>query len=517
MVLVFGVMPAARAQLPLGLRTDVEAGTCGNTNDALTIVDSGGTSPYQVVVTLGGAPVTSFQLVLSGGATSVSKQLTGLALGNYTVTVTDAAGTTQVKYPTIYSIPGPTSVNFLEATPASCLNNDGVASATIVGGTVPFTFTYNGATVGTSSSFSGGEATGLPSGDLLLTVSDGNGCTASGIVIIDLNNNLSLLTNSPTICEGTGTKLSILTNATAFTWSPATGLSSTTIEAPVASPSTTTYYTVAATLGVCTRQAGLTVNVLPAPVASAVSPDTTCYGKDIILAGSGGASYLWTPATYLNSPKLADPLVVAPTSSIVYNLTVTDANGCTSIKPAVVDLYVRPPYVVSAGSDTSVTVGQTVDLNAVDVQGVGFNQYAWTPGTFLNNPLIADPVASFSETGIYTYVVNATAPDGCAATDSVTIKVYAVSDIFVPSAFTPNGDGHNDVLRAIPVSMRLFKYLTVFDRWGQRVFTTTNAGIGWDGTYHGSPAPAGTYVWMVGGIDDTGRVVEKRGTVILIR
>ena len=518
--LVFGVMPAVYAQLPLVLETNVVAGTCGNTNDTLTIIDSGGISPYQVVVTGGPTPIAPFTLTLPANGTHASKQFTGLGLGTYTVTVTDFAGTTVVKQPSLNSIPGPQQVNYSASKQATCLNNDGEVSATVVGGTPPFSFLYNGATMGTipSPSFSGQAATGLPSGDLTLTVSDGNGCTLPGQVAVGLNNNLTATVAGATICEGTSTQLTVTSNASSFSWSPATGLSSTSIENPVASPDVTTVYTLTTTLGVCPPlQTPLTIDVLPAPAPVAVSPDTTCYGKDITLQGSGGTTYTWTPRTYLSNPSIADPLVVAPTSSVVYNLSVTDANGCKSLKPAVVDLVVRPPYVVSSGPDTSVMVGQAVDLQAVDVQGIGFSSYAWTPGTFLSNPSIADPVATFSETGIYTYVVNATGPNGCTAADSITVRVYSVSDIFVPNAFTPNGDGHNDVLRAIPVSMRSFKYLTVFNRWGQQVFTTTNAGVGWDGNFGGQPAPQGTYVWIVGGIDYTGRVVEKRGTVVLIR
>ena len=504
-------------QLPLGLRTDVEAGTCGNPNDALTIVDSGGVSPYQVVITGGPTVVAPFTLSLSGTATTASKKITGLGLGTYTVTVTDAVGSKQVKQPIIYSIPGPTSVDFGEVTPASCLNNDGVVSAAVVGGTAPYSFEYNGTVVGRSTSGTG-QAAGLPEGDLMLIVKDTNGCTLAGTVTVALDNNLSLvMDDNTTICEGTSKQLSITSNATTFAWTPATGLSSATVKDPVASPVVTTAYTLQVTLGVCTSQGSLNIIVLPAPVASAVSPDTTCYGKSLQLQGSGGTQYMWLPATYLSNPTIADPVVVAPKSSITYNLTVTDAEGCKSLSPAKVSLFVRPPYTVFAGDDTSVMVGQSVALHAVDVQGVGLNQFVWSPSVGLSNPLIADPVATFSEVGVYSFNVLATAPDGCSGSDSITVKVYAFADIFVPSAFTPNGDGHNDVLRAIPVSIRSFKYLTVFNRWGQQVFTTTNVGVGWDGSFNGMQAPAGAYVWIVGGVDYSGRVVEKRGTVILIR
>lgn len=515
--LFFLGMPAVLFGQALDVRTDVISGTC-TTQDTLNIVITGGTSPYQVVITGGPTIIAPFTLTLPATATSVSREFVNLGYGNYVVTVTDAAGTVQVKNPTLFMIPGPNDFALSEISGASCLN-DAVLGVTVDGGTAPYTFLYNGNTVGaTTGGAVSGQATGLPGGVITFTVRDANGCTLSQTVYIDRKPNLQLLMdNSSEICQGTSKQITITSNAATYSWSPAAGLSSDTAKDPIASPAATTTYTLTATLGVCTMEGLLNIQVIPAPVAAAVSPDTTCYGKDIYLQGSGGTQYMWTPTTYLNNPTIANPVVVDPTSSIVYNLTVTDANGCKSLKPAVVDLYVRPPYVVAAVPDTLVTVGQRVGLQAIDVQGVGFDQYAWTPGTFLNNPLVADPVATFSETGIYTYVVNATARDGCSGSASVTIKVYAVADIFVPGAFTPNGDGHNDVLRAIPVSMRSFRYLSVFSRWGQEVFTTTNAGIGWDGNINGRPAPAGTYVWMTGGIGYSGRVVEKRGTVELIR
>jgi gliding motility-associated-like protein len=270
-------------------------------------------------------------------------------------------------------------------------------------------------------------------------------------------------------------------------------------------------------LGICNATNTVNITVEPAPIADAGTSDTTCFGKAVTLQGSGGVQYTWTPATGLSNPRIADPVVTDPNATITYTLNVVDANGCRNIKPSAVTVTVLPPYPVFAGNDTSVTLGQTVQLNAVDVQGVGFDQYTWSPASGLSNPSIADPVASFSEVGTYTYVVNASAPNSCGGIDSITIKVYAVADIFVPNAFTPNNDGHNDLFRAVPVSIRVFKYLSVFNRFGQRVFTTTNAGVGWDGTLNGQEMPAGTYVWMAGGVDDSGRVVERKGTVILIR
>ena len=90
-------------------------------------------------------------------------------------------------------------------------------------------------------------------------------------------------------------------------------------------------------------------------------------------------------------------------------------------------------------------------------------------------------------------------------------------DIFVPSAFTPNGDGRNDVLKPIPVGIKTFDYFKVFNRWGQLVYVTGEVGKGWDGNVNGTRQQSGTYVYVTQGIDYTGKIIFRKGTVVLIR
>jgi gliding motility-associated-like protein len=154
-------------------------------------------------------------------------------------------------------------------------------------------------------------------------------------------------------------------------------------------------------------------------------------------------------------------------------------------------------------------------LNAVDVNNLGFSSYQWSPASGLSDPSSQDPVAQIA--GNITYNVTATTAAGCVGTGSIVIVVVPGSDIVVPNAFTPNGDGHNDVLRVDALGIRDFQYFKVFNRWGQEVFSSANTGVGWDGTVGGQLAPMGTYVWVASGLDFHGRAVQRRGTVILIR
>jgi gliding motility-associated-like protein len=180
-----------------------------------------------------------------------------------------------------------------------------------------------------------------------------------------------------------------------------------------------------------------------------------------------------------------------------------------------VQVNVTPPAVVFAGDDTTILIGQTLPLDAVDVNNVGFTSYQWSPAIGLDNPGIQDPLATI--TGDITYLVTAMTAQGCVGTDSITIKAVTMSDIIVPNAFTPIGDGRNDVLKPHAIGIRDFKYFAVYNRWGQRMFYSTNEGAGWDGTVGGQAQPMGTYVWMVMGLDFGGREVERRGSVILVR
>ena len=140
--------------------------------------------------------------------------------------------------------------------------------------------------------------------------------------------------------------------------------------------------------------------------------------------------------------------------------------------------------------------------------------FVWTPVTGMEDPASMTPVVKPVSTTAYTLSVVTT--DGCTA--SATEKVEVFYDVKLPAAFTPNGDGHNDVFRvppSIPVTIRRF---AVYNREGEMVFYTTNVAAGWDGTYHGHPQPAGTYVWFVEYNDPLTKAVgEKQGTVILVK
>jgi gliding motility-associated-like protein len=116
------------------------------------------------------------------------------------------------------------------------------------------------------------------------------------------------------------------------------------------------------------------------------------------------------------------------------------------------------------------------------------------------------------------YILRVTTADGCFAFDTLNVRVFKTDpDIFVPTAFTPNGDGLNDQLLPIPAGISQYEYFRVYNRYGQLVFSTTEVGKGWDGKIAGKEQGSDTFAWYVKGRDYTGKTIFKKGSSTLIR
>jgi gliding motility-associated-like protein len=473
--------------------------TCGNSNGKILAQASNGTPPYQYA--------------LGTGAYSSNNSFTGLAAASYVVKAKDATGAETTANTIVSNLAG-AQITAADTTATTCTNNTGKIDVTTTGGKPPLQYSTNGTSFINSPSI-----TGLGFGNYTVTVKDANGCiTTKPDVIVRLNNTLSIdAGDTVKICAGKNGNTNATGNATTYTWLPTLGLSTPSILNTSASPIQTTIYYLTGTTGVCTKTDSVTVLVKPAPIPNAGQGQTICFGKNASLqAGAGQVSYAWQPTAFLNNPNAAFTDVLQPTKDITYNLSVLGTNGCASLQDAQVTIKVTPPPKVFVGNDTSIAIGEPFVLHAQDVNGSGFNQFAWQPFYLLQDAIAQNAVIQNIQSNT-SFSVTATTVAGCVGTDAINIKVFTKPDIYVPTAFTPNGDGVNDVLRAIPVGIRSFAYFTVFDRYGQLIFTTTEANKGWDGINKNGGLYAGSYVWITQGVDFKGRVVEKRGTVLLVR
>ena len=478
-------------------------------NDTITnVLCNGGLGIARVTSPL----AANIEYSINGGTSWQTSPVFNVPAGTYTIlarVIGSACGGSTVV--TVTEPPVLTAFSTPAAT--NCANNTGSITITAGGGTPVYEYSIdNGANYQSSNQF-----LNLAMGNYNIKVRDANSCIKNLTQTVLLNDTMRLeLGPDSTICFGKTITLLPQTNALTdtFKWTPKITLNYDTVKNPIATPTDTTKYFLTAKWGVCLRKDSITINVLHKPVAYAGKDTTICYKTNATLFGSasnlsGTVNYAWSPPDSLNTPNAATTIARIDTTR-KFTLTVTDNYGCSFSVTDSMWVFMMPPLVVFAGNDTNAILGRPHQMLAS-----GGTNYVWSPTGPLNNPFIANPLATlFTDTYFHVLVTDAI---GCTDDDDVFIKVYEGPTYYLPNAFTPNGDGLNDVFRPIPVGIRSTESFRVFNRYGEQMFETRKWMQGWDGTINGKPAATGTYVWMIKGIDTNGGVVEMKGTVILIR
>jgi gliding motility-associated-like protein len=260
----------------------------------------------------------------------------------------------------------------------------------------------------------------------------------------------------------------------------------------------------------------------PSSVAISPAPATICSGKEVTFTalptGVGPAPvYQWQ----INGANVGGNSAVLKRGSLVNGDVVTcllsDPEGCVARSSGSVTPPVSPSPTLATAQGVNLSKGQEVTL---DLSASGdIVSYLWTPATGLSDASIPNPVASPAGTTVYTLLV--TTAEGCAASGTVTVKIF--TKLAIPGAFTPNGDGRNDIFYVIdgPLGSRV-KDLGVFNRWGQRVFQVhdvapNDPSFGWNGRVNGVDAPTGAYVYEIQMSFADGTQQVYRGTVVLVR
>ncbi len=317
-----------------------------------------------------------------------------------------------------------------------------------------------------------------------------------------------------TICRGDAMQLSAVTDGLQFNWTPAANIDKPTMLNPIAITNTNTTYQITARVGSCTATDNVVVTTIPYPVANAGPDALICYNTSTQLnANITGSSFVWSPAAYLDNPGILNP-VATPPRTTQFILSAYDILGCPKPGRDTVTVIVNPKVKAFAGRDTIVIINQPLQFN-----GSGGVNYVWTPSTGLSNVNISNPVGVYGdEIDSVHYKLVVTDAIGCADSAYVRVTVFkTIPYIFVPTAFTPNNDGLNDLVRPIAVGIQKINYFSVYNRWGQLVFTTPVNGQGWDGRIKGQLQNTGVFVWMVSAIDYLGKPIFLKGTVALIR
>ncbi len=523
----------------LQLTADVTPPACfGFSDGSAGLSASGGAGPYD------------FQW--QGG--QQGSVVSGLAAGVYPLMISDAAGC--VKADTVVvGQPGLLAASVSYTGPPSLCDNSGILAANASGGTAPYSFAWdNGA--------AGPDPVTVGPGAYQLTVTDANGCTATaGYDIAEGDTVLVLQTAA--ICEGES-----------FSWGGAIFYVD------------TLACQVVPQAGGCDSTVCLQLAVHSLPVVAIMAEGDFCDSDQVSLSAGQHAAYLWaggstSPALSVSTPGVYSVTVTNgfgctaeaslalsagvqfdwqtddPTCSGiddgrivfenavggmpplqfsidggaqfstspvfenlppgVYTLVAEDAGGCRSEAEAMLTAPV--PVSVDAGEDQSIQLGQTVTLSAQT--NLANPVVYWQPPDFLD--CTDCPTVQASPLQTIRYEVQVQDANGCTAKDEVTVTVDRQSRVYVPSAFSPNGDGINDRLTVFGSSaVTSVASFRVFDRWGGLVFDGVNlapndAASGWDGSVKGKAALPGVYVYLIEIRLADGQTEMVEGEVLLVR
>jgi gliding motility-associated-like protein len=263
------------------------------------------------------------------------------------------------------------------------------------------------------------------------------------------------------------------------------------------------------------------------PQASIDPSDTTiCYGGSAPLHAlvTTGTEYTWANAGFFRGGSggaiPAVPFAInvseAPEQTTDYILNIRNA-GCPITVSDTFTVTVVPTIRVIPGNDTLVVVDQPLQFRVTSTDPYK-DEYQWSPSTDLSNPDIADPIGLYgSDMNNITYLVKATDTFGCSGSASVKVTIApTLPDFFVPNAFTPGGNSNN-LFRPVCIGISSLEFFRVYNRWGQLLYSTSQIGQGWDGRVQGRMQESNAYLWILKGTDYNGRVISKKGTVLLIR
>jgi gliding motility-associated-like protein len=345
---------------------------------------------------------------------------------------------------------------------------------------------------------------------------DDNGCQNRDSVRVRVTDHVNLQAMADTtICSGDAVQLRIISDGFQYAWTPPAQLNNAALPNPIAIANATTTYRVTANIGSCVATEQIVVTAVPYPLANAGPDLIICYNARAQLNGqTDGRTFQWSPASLLNNAAILNPQTRQLKNSASFTLLAHDTRGCPKPGRDTILVTVLPKINASAGRDTAVITGQPLQLNAG-----GGEFYSWSPAQNLSDADIPNPVAVFnSPSPGLLYKVLVYDEGGCVDSSSITIKVFATGpSIFVPTAFTPNGDARNDLLKPIAAGISGIEYFKIFNRWGQLVFSTSTNGHGWDGKIGGQPQPTNTFTWIVKATDYRGRTYFQKGITTLIR
>ncbi len=451
--------------------------------------------------------------------------------------VSTASTATVTVSPTAYGCPGVPQTFTIKVSPVATVNQP--ANQAMCDGAVVNAVSFTGLVPGTNYSWTNSNtAIGLPAsgtGDIngfiavnktssvvtaTITVIpqtvDCPGTAKTFTITIHPNPNV-VATNSAIVCLGKPVQLAA-SGASQYTWSPADHLTCISCSNPVAQPVDSIQYTVKGTSAFgCFSYDSVMLSVIK-PFNMQVSPnDTLCIGESTSIRAYNADRYQWSPSNGLNYANIPNP-VVKTGHTTTYTVIGYDNHHCFT-DTGYVTIAIGPKPKVNLGPDRTLSTGTPLLLNAITQNGP-IIKWEWTPASELSCNNCPGPSTVVKNNSSYTVTV--TNNFGCVASDTLYINSMCKSvQVYIPNAFTPDGDGLNDVLmvRGRGVTVKSFR---IFNRWGEMVFEKENfypddIKYGWDGRVRGVPATPDVFVYTAEVFCDNGILYTYKGNVTILK
>jgi gliding motility-associated-like protein len=482
------------------------------------VLCNGGSSGTATASGSGGTPGYTY-LWSTGNNTATAN---GLAAGTYSVTVSDANGCTGT---TSIVIPEPTPVSVTAvSTNVICIGgSDGTGTALGAGGTSPYTFQWSN---GTQSAF----VNNLSAGTHNVTVTDANGCTATTSITVTEPPQINLqITGDNAYCEYDSLDLTsvVVGGVPPYAyqwWSVPTAVNDTNANLHYYDVhEDRTYYLQITDQNGCLATTSYYVESHPQPaVAFTVDRTEICDSGTVTFSnfsGPGILSSFWEFGDGISGYAEA-PQHWYGTGTYTVSLDITDQNGCTNSMTEELLIHVIPTPEAAFVTDPNITL---VDHLLLSEATITFNNTSswfatgvdWSFGDS-TSAFVGQVMHTYQDTGRFCITLTAYNQFGCYDDSTQCILILQDPYLWVPTAFTPNGDGLNDVFLPGGIEIKELE-MWIFDRWGKILFYTDSMNNGWDGTFEQVGLQEGAYVFKINALNNTGNRIERAGTVTLVR
>ena len=308
----------------------------------------------------------------------------------------------------------------------------------------------------------------------------------------------AIFSSSNTICSEASVTLSA-SGGSSYSWSNGS-TNNTIIVSPTA---TTTYSVIVSDTTACGGSASAAVTISVTKVTASIACQNVCAGKSATLIASGGTNYLWSNGAITNS------ITVSPAAATSYSVIVS-IGSCADTTNCTVNVFPAP--VVTTNGVTQVSCNGGNDGSAVITVNGGTSPYMynWSPTGGTN--------AGATGLNAGTYVITVTDAKGCSQVQTITISEPTFTHLAVPNAFSPNNDGENDFFCLQGDNYCIEELtITIYDRWGEKVFESNDSNFCWDGIFHGKMMNTAVFVYYFKTILISGEQITKKGNISLVR